>query len=139
MRLTFSGIAFYRRDFLAFVGSGESDIKPWWRAALKGGARVRVEDCTGAAWHDFGTPQGLWEAARHRMEQTGTYAYRYAVGEGARAEREDARPRVANEAGPAELPSDLRNVVVYETPRVPLEAGTANLLTGYDFDWKIRP
>ena len=24
-------------------------------------------------------------------------------------------------------------------PRIPLEPGTSNLLTGLDFDWKIRP
>lgn len=132
-RLTFAGVAFYRRDFLAFVPGGVSDIKPWWRAAAAGGGKIRVVDVTGSGWHDFGTPQGLWDALKFRMEQAGACAYGYA------AETPDGRPtRVANEAGIA-LPPGLRNVAVYETPRVPLEADTTNLLTGLDFDWKVRP
>lgn len=132
-RLTFTGVAFYRRDFLAFVPGGVSDIKPWWRAALAGGGKVRVIDVTGAGWHDFGTPQGLWDAVKFRMDQTGAFAYGYP------AETPDGRPtRVANEAK-IDLPPGLRNVVVYEAPRVPLDAETTNLLTGFDFDWKVRP
>src|SRR5690606_5686108 len=135
-RLTFTGIAFYRRDFLAFVPSGISDIKLWWNAARAGGALLRVADVTGAAWHDFGTPQGLWEAMKFRMDSTGATSFRYP------AAPDDAGgpgpPRVSNEAGIG-LPAGLRNVVVYEAPRVPLEEGTTNLLTGLDFDWKVRP
>ena len=132
-RLTFAGVAFYRRDFLAFCPAGEADIKPLWKAAQRGGGRIRVIDCTGATWHDFGTPQGLWNALKFRMEQTGVTSYGYA------AESADGKPtRVANEAG-VELPAGLRNVAVYEAPRIPLEEGTTNLLTGYDFDWKVRP
>jgi len=132
-RLTFAGIAFYRRDFLAFVPGGVSDIKPWWKAAQAGGGKIRVVDVTGAGWHDFGTPQGLWEALKFRMRQTGVQAYGYP------AETADGRPaQVANEAGIA-LPPGLRNVAVYEAPRVPLDPDTTNLLTGWDFDWKVRP
>jgi NDP-sugar pyrophosphorylase family protein len=130
-RLTFAGVAFYRRDFLAFAPAGEHDIKPVWKAAQRGGGKIRVVDCTGAGWNDFGTPQGLWDATRYRMEQTGTYAYRYPD--------DGARPRVANESDLKELPEGLKNVVVYEAPRVPLDPGTTNLLTGRDFDWKVRP
>ena len=132
-RLTFAGIAFYRRDFLAFVPDGASDIKPWWMAALRGGGKIRVIDATGSPWHDFGTPQGLWEALKFRMEQAGVTAHGYA------ARTEEGKPtRVSNEAS-IDLPPNLRNVAVYEAPRIPLEAGTTNLLTGLDFDWKVRP
>jgi mannose-1-phosphate guanylyltransferase len=131
-RLTFAGIAFYRRDFLAFVPAGASDIKPWWMQTMKGGGKIRVVDCSGAPWHDFGTPQGLWEATKYRMESTGKFAHGYPAPEG-------TRPRVANEAGMRDLPAGLKNVAVYEVPRIPLEEGTTNLLTGHDFDWKIRP
>lgn len=136
-RLTFTGIAFYRRDMLAFIPSGVSDIKGGWNAARAGGGRIRVVDVTGAAWHDFGTPQGLWDAMKFRMDSTGVSAFRYpAAPDGAGGQGRPAR--VANEAG-ISLPAGLRNVVVYEAPRVPLEEGTTNLLTGYDFDWKVRP
>jgi NDP-sugar pyrophosphorylase family protein len=131
-RLTFAGIAFYRRDVLAFIPEGVSDIKPWWMATLRGGGKIRVVDASGTPWYDFGTPQGLWEAMKYRMESTGTFSYRYAATEG-------AAPRVSNEAGITALPTGLRNVVVYEEPRIPLEAETTNLLTGFDFDWKVRP
>lgn len=134
-RLTFSGIAFYRRDFLAFAPTGEHDIKPVWKAAQRGGGKIRVIDRTGDDWHDFGTPQGLWEATKHRMDRTGVYAYRYPAAAG----NAGARPRVANESTLEALPSGLKNVVVYEAPRVPLDPDTTNLLTGLDFDWKIRP
>lgn len=134
-RLTFAGIAFYRRDFLAFCPAGASDIKPLWKAALRGGGRIRVMDFTGSAWHDFGTPQGLWEAMKFRMERAGTFAYGYP----ATPDDKGRPPRVSNEAGMTGLPPGLRNVVIYEEPRIPLEAETTNLLTGYDFDWKIRP
>jgi mannose-1-phosphate guanylyltransferase len=134
-RLTFAGVAFYRRDFLAFCPAGEIDIKPLWKNAMRGGGRVRVIDCTGTAWHDFGTPQGLWEATKHWMEKSSTYAYGYP-----NAPDDKGRPpRVSNEAGLKDLPAGLRNVVIYEAPRIPLEAETTNLLTGFDFDWKIRP
>jgi NDP-sugar pyrophosphorylase family protein len=134
-RLTFAGIAFYRRDFLAFVPNGESDIKPWWKAAQAGGGLIRVVDVTGAAWYDFGTPQGLWDATKFRMESTGEYAHGYE----AAPDAQGRPPRVSNEAALTDLPAALRNVVVYEAPRIPLAEGTTNLLTGYDFDWKVRP
>ncbi len=134
-RLTFAGVAFYRRDFLAFCPAGESDIKPLWKSAMRGGGRIRVKDCSGTSWFDFGTPQGLWEALKFRMEKTGTFAHGYPS-----APDEKGRPpRVSNEAGLTDLPPGLRNVAIYEEPKVPLEAGTTNLLTGRDFDWKVRP
>jgi mannose-1-phosphate guanylyltransferase len=134
-RLTFAGIAFYRRDFLAFVPGGGSDIKPWWKAAMAGGGLIRVVDVTGAAWHDFGTPQGLWEAMKFRMDSTRVYTHGY----DAAPDSQGTPSRVSNEAGVTGLPARLRNVVVYEAPRIPLDEGTTNLLTGYDFDWKVRP
>ncbi len=137
-RLTFTGVAFYRRDFLAFVPSGVSDIKVWWNAARAGGGLIRVVDVTGAAWHDFGTPQGLWDAMKHHMDRTGISTYGYVAAPDG-TDDPGRPPRVSNEAGLADLPSGLRNVVVYEAPRIPLDAGTTNLLTGYDFDWKVRP
>lgn len=133
-RLTFSGIAIYRRDFLAFVGAGPSDIKPWWAAALKGGARIRVVDCTGAAWHDFGTPQGLWEAARHRMEATGVFAYRCAATAGDRAFVSNEAPSLPEDA----VPAGARNVLVYENPRTPLAPDARNLIVGGDFSWSVQ-
>ncbi len=130
-RLTFAGIAFYRRDALAFIADGASDIKPGWMATLRGGGKIRVVDVTGVPWYDFGTPQGLWEALKYRMESAGDFAYGYTAAAG-------MQPRVDNEAG-IDLPEGLKNVAVYEAPRIPLEAGTTNLLTGFDFDWKVRP
>jgi NDP-sugar pyrophosphorylase family protein len=172
-RLTFAGIAFYRREFLDLVDTGPEDIKPYWIRALKktqdkteapelrasesrrsegdvpvvrrpmadalsrspqpgeGGGRIRVADVSGTPWFDFGTPQGLWDALKYRMESTGTFAHNYPT-------EDRARPFVSNESG-TELPAGLRNVAAYETPRIPLEAGTTNLLTGFDFDWKVRP
>jgi mannose-1-phosphate guanylyltransferase len=131
-RFTFAGIAFYRRDILAFIPGGVSDIKPWWVATLKGGGRIRVVDCSGTRWFDFGTPQGLWDALKYRMESTETFAHNYAAPAG-------DRPYVSNETGRADLPPGLKRVAVYEAPKIPLEEGTTNLLTGRDFDWKIRP
>lgn len=130
-RLTFAGIAFYRRDVLAFIPEGESDIKPWWMATLRGGGKIRVADVSGTPWFDFGTPQGLWDALKYRMESTGVFAHHYPSPGG-------TRPFVSNESGTT-LPAGLRNVAVYEIPRVPLEEETTNLLTGRDFDWKVRP
>jgi mannose-1-phosphate guanylyltransferase len=134
-RLTFAGVAFYRRDFLAFCPSGESDIKPLWKNAQKGGGRIRVKDCSGTSWYDFGTPQGLWEATKHWMEKSGTFAHGYSDA----LDDKGRPPRVSNEAGLKDLPTGLRNVVIYETPKIPLDPETTNLLTGFDFDWKIRP
>ena len=133
-RLTFTGIGFYRRDFLAFVDAGNADIKPYWLAALRGGARIRVEDCTGAVWHDFGAPQGLWDAARHRMETAGVFAHGYPAAPG-------RRPCVSIEAASlpdGALPAGLENVLVYENPRAPLPSGTRNYIVGSDFSWPIR-
>ncbi len=180
-RLTFAGIAFYRREFLDFVTPGPDDIKPHWIRALEkaqdktgalektqnktgtperdpapvggrgwggggpaavddtlarrsqpGDDVIRVVDITGTPWFDFGTPQGLWDALRFRMEASRTFAYNYPAPPG-------TFPRVSNEANVAGLPEGLRNVAIYEAPRIPLEPGTTNLLTGYDFDWKVRP
>jgi NDP-sugar pyrophosphorylase family protein len=130
-RMTFTGIAFYRREFLSFVPLGPSDIKPWWIAALDARGGIRVEDCTGSAWHDFGTPQGLWEAARHRMESTGAFSHRYPAATG-------TAPFVANEAGLAGLPAGLENVLIYEDPRAPLISPLRNRIVGRDFSWPIR-
>jgi NDP-sugar pyrophosphorylase family protein len=195
-RLTFAGIAFYRREFLDFVTPGAEDIKPFWIRALEnsrnktgaperdqrqptdsqslkherprrespplgaprsdtgsittrgntaerrsqpgeatdsiGSGAIQVVDCSGTPWYDFGTPQGLWEALKYRMESTGTFAHHYAA-------PADDRPYVANESGAAKLAAGLKRVAVYEVPKIPLEEGTTNLLTGRDFDWKIRP
>jgi NDP-sugar pyrophosphorylase family protein len=134
-RLTFAGVAFYRRDFLAFCPAGESDIKPLWMSAMRGGGKIRVQDCSGTPWYDFGTPQGLWDATKHHMDRTKTFAYGYSSA----LDDKGRPPRVSNEAGVKDLPTGLRNVVIYEAPKIPLEAETTNLLTGYDFDWKIKP
>jgi hypothetical protein len=88
-------------------------------------------DCSGSPWYDFGTPQGLWDALKHRMESTCVFAHHYPADSG-------ARPFVSNESG-ADLPAGLKNVAVYEAPKIPLVEGTTNLLTGRDFDWKVRP
>jgi mannose-1-phosphate guanylyltransferase len=135
-RLTFAGIAFYRRDFLAFVDNGESDIKPWWRAALRGGAKIQVIDATGAAWYDFGTPQGLWDAARFHMQAEGVPAYRVPAAPGETPWVAD-ETRVPGFGQP--LPSNLENVVIYETPETPPAPGTRNCLIGIDFCWPIEP
>src|SRR5437763_1434243 len=73
-RLTFAGIAIYEKAFLAFVQPGIADIKPYWTAALKAGHAIKVANYSqDAAWFDFGTPQGLWDASKFQMELTGEY------------------------------------------------------------------
>ena len=71
-RFTFAGIAFYRREFLRFVNPGVEDIKRFWIEALKAGALIQVMDCSGSAWYDFGTPQGLQDATRFMTESAGS-------------------------------------------------------------------
>lgn len=133
-RLTFAGIAFYRRRFLDFVSPGAGDIKAHWIRALESleaGGTIRVVDCSDSPWFDFGTPQGLWNALKFRMESTGTFAHGYSAADG-------TRPYVSNEAGATGLPSGLRNVAVYETPKTPLAPGTENRIVGADFEWKLE-
>ncbi len=70
-RFTFSGIAFYQREFLRFVSPGVEDIKPYWIHALDAGTNIQVVDCSSSTWYDFGTLQGLQEATRFVMESSG--------------------------------------------------------------------
>ncbi len=130
-RLTFAGIAFYRREFLRFLSPGCEDIKHYWMLAREANASIRVVDCTIAAWHDFGTPQGLWEAAKHVMESAGEFNYRYPVASGTRS-------YVSNEAGERDLPPDLGNVLVYEKTGISIPRGTRNRILGGGFEWEIK-
>ncbi len=133
-RLTFAGIAVYDRSFLDFLRPGFEDIKRYWTEALRAGRTIGVVNCThAAAWYDFGTPQGLWEAAKFMMEQTGEYSYGYAP------PLREARPYVANEAGQDDLPESLRNVLVYEETVLPLPIQTRDCILGRDFRWDIQP
>jgi len=131
--LTFAGIAVYRREFLDFARRGPQDIKRYWMDALKAGESLGVVDCGRAAWHDFGTPQGLWEAAKFMMESTGEFSFRYASMMG------ENRPYVANEADQDDLPEALSNVLVMEESAVPILPNTANCIIGRDFQWRIQP
>lgn len=133
-RLTFAGIAVYERAFLEFTGKGPADIKPYWAAALRAGHAIQVVNYSqSAAWFDFGTPQGLWEASKFHMELTGEHAFQYTP-----LVRE-LRPYVSNEAGVDDLPEALRNVLIYEEPAVPVSHHTANRIIGRDFRWEIKP
>ncbi|HAO99550.1 MAG TPA: hypothetical protein DCQ83_05850 [Fibrobacteres bacterium] len=130
-RFTFAGIAFYRKDFLDFVTAGVEDIKRHWTHALKSGEKIQVVDCAASAWHDFGTPQGLWEAAKFMMETTGEFGYQYPSKPG-------EKPYVSNEAGQEGLPEGLKNVLVYEEHPGVIPSGTYNIILGVDFDWKTK-
>jgi len=133
-RLTFAGIAVYEKAFLDFVKPGAEDIKPYWTAALKAGHAIRVANYSqNAAWFDFGTPQGLWEAAKFHMELTQEYAYQYTP-----LVRE-SRPFVSNEAGVDDLPEGLRDVLIYEEPALPISHHTTGHIIGRDFRWGIQP
>ncbi len=133
-RLTFSGIAFYNREFLQFVEPGCEDIKAYWVKALEAGERIGLVNLTHtAAWYDFGTPQGLWDTARFMMEATGEYSFNYYP------LLREPRPYIANEAGQDDLPEALRNVLVMEESATPIMPGTADRIIGRDFQWEIVP
>ncbi len=133
-RLTFAGIAIYEKAFLDFVKPGCEDIKPYWTAALRAGHSIAVANYShDAAWFDFGTPQGLWEASKFYMEQTKEYSYGYTP-----LVRE-MRPYVSNEAGVDVLPDHLRDVLIYEEPMAAIPHHTVNQIIGRDFRWEIRP
>ena len=133
-RLTFAGIAVYNREFLEFGREGPEDIKRYWMDALGAGKSIGVMNCSqDAAWFDFGSPQGLWEAAKFAMDWTQDYSYRYFP-----LVRE-ARAFVANEAGQEDLPELLRNVLIYEETPEPILPGTSNCIIGRDFRWEIQP
>jgi mannose-1-phosphate guanylyltransferase len=133
-RLTFAGIAVYEKAFLDFVRPGSEDIKPYWTAALRAGHGIGVANYShAAAWFDFGTPQGLWEAAKFHMEQTKSYSYGYGP------EMRESRPYVSNEAGVEGLPEALRDVLIYEEPPASISAQTQGRIIGRDFRWEIQP
>jgi NDP-sugar pyrophosphorylase family protein len=133
-RLTFAGIAIYDKAFLDFCQGGVEDIKKYWVAALRAGKSIAVANYSqDAAWYDFGTPQGLWEAAKFVMEQQGEFSYGYYP------LIREARPYVSNEAGQEDLPESLRNVLVYEETHLPLPAHATNCIVGRDFRWDIQP
>jgi len=132
-RLTFAGIAVYERAFLDFTQPGVADIKPYWTAALKAGHTIKVANYSqDAAWYDFGTPQGLWDAAKFRMEQTGDYAFQYTP-----LVRE-SRPYVSNEAGVDDLPEALRDMLIYEEPASSISHHSRSQIIGRDFRWEIK-
>ncbi len=133
-RLTFAGIAIYEKAFLQILKPGPADIKPYWIAALRAGGTIGVVNCSHeASWYDFGTPQGLWEAAKFHMETTKDFSYRYAP------PIREPRPYVANEAGVDHLPEGLRNVLVFEEPVASIPANTSHAIIGRDFRWPIQP
>lgn len=133
-RLTFSGIGVYNREFLEFGRPGVEDIKRYWVDALRAGMTIGVANYTNdAAWYDFGTPQGLWEASKFMMERSGDFSYGYS------SPVREERPYVANEAGQEDLPDMLRNVLIYEESAVPIMPNTQNCVIGRDFRWEIVP
>lgn len=131
IQLTFAGIAFYEREFLRFLSPGPEDIKRYWMRALQAGARIQVVDCSSEAWHDFGSPQGLWEAARFVMEGAGEFSHGYRSPAG-------SRPYISNEAGEIDLPEGLRNVLIYEKTGTLIPRGTRNSIIGKRFRWEIK-
>ena len=132
-RLTFAGIAFYQRQFLRYVRHGACDIKQHWSQTMKGGGSLQVADCSEDNWYDFGSPQGLWDAARFFMEATGEYSYNYLS-----ASDGEEPPCVSNEVGQDDLPEGLRNVLVFEETFRPIPKGTQNCIIGRDFKWDIQ-
>jgi mannose-1-phosphate guanylyltransferase len=133
-RLTFAGIALYEKAFLEYVKPGAEDIKPYWTAALRAGHRIGVANYShDAAWYDFGTPQGLWEAAKFYMDHVQNYSFGYAPN------IRESRPYVSNEANIDGLPEALRDVLVYEEPATPISHHTMNQIIGRDFRWPIKP
>jgi mannose-1-phosphate guanylyltransferase len=133
-RLTFAGIAIYNREFLDFSRPGPEDIKRYWMDALGAGKAIGVVNCSqDSLWYDFGTPQGLWDAAKYMMEATQEFSYRY------ESLVREARPYVSNEAGMEDLPEALRNVIVCEESALPLFPNTSDCIIGRDFRWPIQP
>ena len=133
-RLTFTGIAFYQRNFLRFANPGPHDIKHPWTQALNAEAFIQVVDCSGASWHDFGTPQGLWDAAKFMMESTGEFSYHYPAPPGERPNRS----YVSNEAGQKGLPEGLMNVLIYEEMLFSSLLNKTDRIFGRDFEWMIK-
>lgn len=133
-RLTFAGIALYDKAFLDFVKPGAEDIKRYWTDALKAGRTIAVANYShSAAWFDFGTPQGLWDASKFMMDRTGEFSYGY------HPLVREPRPYVANEAGQEDLPESLRNVIVLEETHLPVSPNEKDCIIGRDFRWEIRP
>ncbi len=132
-RLTFAGIAVYEKRFLDFVKPGCEDIKPYWTLALRAGHNIGVVDYSrDAAWYDFGTPQGLWEAAKFNMEQNQEFGFQY------RPNAREPKPYVAHEAEVKNLPEGLRNVLIIEEPVEPIRENTKDCIIGRDFRWEIK-
>lgn len=133
-RLTFAGIAFYRRDFLRYVSQGSHDIKEDWLRALQAGETLGIVNCTNDSdWFDFGTPQGLWDASRFVMERAGDFSFGY------HPLLAEPRPFVSNEANVDPLPEHMRNVLILEETMQPIAANTQNCILGRNFKWKIQP
>ncbi len=133
-RLTFAGIAIYEKAFLNFVKPGCEDIKPYWNSAIRAGHSIGIVNCShDAVWFDFGTPQGLWEAAKFMMETNKDFSFHYAPA------MSEHNPYVANEADLDRLPEALRNVVIYEEPAATISDHTKDLIIGRDFRWRIIP
>jgi N-acetyl-alpha-D-muramate 1-phosphate uridylyltransferase len=133
-RLTFAGIAFYRRDFLRYVSPGSHDIKEDWSRAMQCGETFGIVNCSNDAdWYDFGTPQGLWDASRFVMEHAGEFSYGY------HPLLAEPRPYVSNEANQDPLPEHLRNVLILEETMQPIAANTHDCILGRNFKWKIQP
>ena len=130
-QLTFSGVAIYRREFLRFVGPGAEDIKPFWIAALDAGESIHVVDCSAAHWHDFGSPQGLWEAAKYVMDSNQEFSFNY-------PSTANGKPCVGNEAGQTDLPEGLQNVLIYEKIKSFQGVSKKNCILGSDFEWSIQ-
>ncbi len=133
-RRTFSGIAVYNREFLRYVKAGEQDIKRYWMDALNAGEHIGIYNISQESmWFDFGTPQGLWNAAKWVMDNAGEFSYRY------NPSMRENRPYVSNEVGQDDLPDFMRNVLIYEETRLPIPQDTNNCILGMDFKWNIEP
>lgn len=133
-RLTFCGIAAYDIRFLSYCKKGEEDIKRFWLNALLAGEEIGIHNCTSTStWLDFGTPQGLWEAAKTMMEWRKEFSFGY------RPLLREMRPYVSNEAEAFGLPEPMRNVVIVELPGFAVPSDTNNCILGQDFKWDILP
>ncbi|MBF0430807.1 MAG: hypothetical protein HQK83_05980 [Fibrobacteria bacterium] len=128
--LTYSGIALYHKSFFKYCENRIADIKPFWVKAIEAGEKIVVQDYSGVSWHDFGTPQSLWDTMKWRMEKQGEYSFNYP--------KSKKLAFVSNEGEVQKTPDNLSNIIIYEKPSVPLYKGMHHQIIGENFKWEIQ-
>ena len=132
-RRTFAGVALYDQHILDYCpNEGTSDIKAWWTQAMRAQESFYLQNFSGQAWFDIGTPLGLWEAARWYMERVSCWNYNYVPSSNAQQ-----LACVSNEAKILGLPAGLENMLIMETPQMFPAPGTKDRIIGEDFEWMV--